>query len=132
MTTQLQNGTAHESAASCGANCEGARYTPRFDVVETADEVTLYGDLPGVQPGDLEITFENQELVIHGKVSPRWGAGNRYWAREYGVGDFHRTFAVSAGIDAQKIQAELTNGVLALHLPKAEAIKPRRIQVNAN
>lgn len=128
MTTALQTPTA-DLAVTRDEQQTGLRYTPRFDIVETAEELTLYGDFPGVQPADLEVRFENQELMIHGKVAAR-GAENRHWEREYGVGDFHRTFAVSEGIDAQRIQAELKNGVLTLHLPKAEALKPRRIQVN--
>jgi HSP20 family protein len=130
MTTALQTPPA-DAALAHEETRNGLRYTPRFDIVETAEELTLYGDLPGVQPADLDVRFENQELVIHGKVASRNGSENRHWEREYGVGDFHRTFAVSEGIDAHRIQAELKNGVLTLHLPKAEAVKPRRIQVNA-
>ena len=50
---------------------------------------------------------------------------------EYGVGDFHRTFAVTEDINPDGITAELANGVLTLHLPKAEEVKPRRIKVQA-
>lgn len=128
MTTALQT-PAGTGAASENA-CASARYIPRFDIVETADELTLYGDLPGVQPSDLEVRFENQEIVIHGKVASR-NTEDRHWEREYGVGDFYRSFSVAEGIDAPRIQAGLKNGVLTLHLPKAEAMKPRRIQVNA-
>jgi HSP20 family protein len=134
MTTALQSPASETVSREKGR--AGVRYTPRFDIVETAEELTLYGDLPGVQPADLEVRFENQELVIHGRVAARNDAGDRnnaatgHWEREYGVGDFYRTFAVSEGIDAQRIQAELKNGVLTLHLPKAEAVKPRKIQVN--
>jgi HSP20 family protein len=128
MSTALQNQTSEPVATWDSAN--GSRYTPRFDIVETADEVTLYGDLPGVRPEDLDVRFENQELVIHGKVADRGSIQNRCFEREYGIGDFHRTFALSEGIDAQGISAELKNGVLTLHLPKAEAIKARKIQVN--
>jgi HSP20 family molecular chaperone IbpA len=50
---------------------------------------------------------------------------------EYGVGDFYRTFRVSQQVDASRITAEYENGVLTLHLPKAEAARPRKIEVQA-
>jgi HSP20 family protein len=109
---------------------EGVTYTPRFDICETDNELVLYGDLPGVEPGDLDIHFEDSELAIHGKVAPR-RAEHRRVREEYGVGDYYRTFAVGESIDAEKISAELKNGVLTIHLPKAESVKPKRIEVRA-
>jgi HSP20 family molecular chaperone IbpA len=109
---------------------EGVTYTPRFDICETENEMVLYGDLPGVEASDLDIRFEDKELAIHGKVAPR-RAGQRRLRDEYGVGDFYRTFAVGEAVDAGKINAELKNGVLTIHLPKAESAKPKRIEVRA-
>lgn len=129
METTLQNGAAPAVVQPPSASA-GVCYSPRFDIVETAEELTLYGDFPGVRPEDLDIRFENQELVVHGKVQPRQGDERRF-EREYGIGDFYRKFAVSESIDPQKISAELKNGVLTLHLPKSEAVKPRKIQVRA-
>jgi HSP20 family protein len=51
---------------------------------------------------------------------------------EYGIGDFFRTFTIGETIDADKISAELKDGVLTLHLPKTEAVKPRRIEVQSS
>jgi HSP20 family protein len=109
---------------------DGVTYTPRFDICETEDELVLYGDLPGVEAGDLDIRFEDKELSIHGRVAPRQ-AEHRRVREEYGVGDYHRTFAVGESIDTGKIHAELKNGVLTVHLPKAESVKPKRIEVRA-
>ena len=103
-------------------------YTPRFDIAETEDELFLYGDLPGVEPDDLDIRFEDRELAVHGKVAPRH-ADKQHLRGEYGVGDFHRTFSVGESIDANGISAELKNGVLTIRLPKSEAVKPKRIEV---
>ena len=50
---------------------------------------------------------------------------------EYGIGDFYRTFSVAETIDGSKISAELKNGVLTVHLPKTEEVKPRRIEVTS-
>jgi HSP20 family protein len=67
--------------------------------------------------------------AIRAKVDPRQDDGMEYLVQEYGVGDYYRTFQVSETIDAAKISAEYADGVLTLHLPKAESSKPRRIRV---
>ncbi len=137
--TDTNNGNAvccaeQAPAGSCCTKQEAATsqesttYCPRFDIQETDDELVLYGDLPGVVPEDLEIRFEKGELTVHGKVAPQ-RSGTEALYREYGTGDFYRTFTVAETVDADAITAELHSGVLTLHLPKAEAAKPRRIQV---
>ena len=107
---------------------ESVTYTPRFDIWENENELLLYGDLPGVDAGNLDIRFEDKQLSIHGRVEPR-NNGVQYLYAEYGVGDFFRTFSIGESIDATKISAELKNGVLTVHLPKTEAVKPKRIEV---
>jgi len=72
-----------------------------------------------------------QRSAIHGRVCPRHESISFLYG-EYGIGDFYRTFAIGEVIDQEKISAELKNGVLALHLPKTEAVKSRRIEVKAN
>ena len=112
--------------AECSA--ERTTYCPRLDIQETDNEIVLYGDLPGVLPEDLDIRFENGELTIQGKVSPRHSDLKKVY-REYGVGNFYRSLSVSETIDVDAISAELNSGVLTLRLPKAESVKPRRIKV---
>lgn len=107
-------------------------YTPRCDIYETESEVVLCADLPGVKAEDLDVRYENQTLTIHGRVPPRQGEKLHYLLHEYGVGDFYRTFSIGEMIDAEKISAELTNGVLYVHLPKTEKVRPKRIEVRAN
>jgi HSP20 family molecular chaperone IbpA len=125
--------TANEKQAAESGGPEKtyqSTFVPRFDIWEGDDELLLYGDLPGVSADDLDIRFENRELSIHGAVKPRHQGEFVYG--EYDIGDFHRTFTVGEAIDAEKISAEMSNGVLTLRLPKSEKVKPRRIQVNAN
>ena len=109
----------------------GLTYTPRIDIWETDDELMLYADMPGVSGENLDIQFENRELRIHGKVTPRHAEINFLYG-EYGIGDFYRTFTIGETIDSEKISAELKDGVLTLHLPKTEAVKPRRIEVKSS
>lgn len=106
----------------------GATYTPRFDILENENELLLLGDLPGVAKEDLDLRFEKNELAIYGKAPPRQ-ENVEYLYSEYGVGDFYRAFTIGEAIDAANISAELKNGVLTIHLPKTEAVKPRRIAV---
>ncbi len=109
----------------------GMTYSPRIDIWETDDELVLFADMPGVTAENLDVRFENRELRIHGTVSPRHDNVNFLYG-EYGIGDFFRTFAIGESIDADKISAELKDGVLTLHLPKTEAHKPRKIEVKSN
>jgi HSP20 family molecular chaperone IbpA len=109
---------------------EAPIYQPRFDIVETDNELTLYGDMPGVEESHLDIRYENEQLSIDGKVPPR-NEDVTFLRQEYGVGDFHRSFTIGESIDNEKITAEVHNGVLVVHLPKAEAVKPKRIAVKA-
>jgi HSP20 family protein len=105
-------------------------YTPLVDVLEQPEGLVLYVDLPGVKSEDVDVRFENRELQIRGKVTPP-ATKPRYLLNEYGVGDFYRAFSITDDVDAQKISADLKDGVLTVHLPKAEALKQRRITVNA-
>lgn len=105
-------------------------YTPRFDILETADELLLFGDMPGVSPETLDVCFENEHLIVSGKVENRHD-GHEPLYTEYGIGDFYREFRISEAVDSDKITAELNGGVLKVHLPKAEAVKPKRIEVKA-
>jgi HSP20 family protein len=101
------------------------------DIIETPEELLLFADLPGVRSGDVDVRFENGELILHGRCNPRGNPAN-FLLSEYEVGDFYRVFALSESIDAEKINAELKQGVLTVHLPKAAAVKPRKITVQGN
>ncbi|MHB8864867.1 MAG: Hsp20/alpha crystallin family protein [Pirellulaceae bacterium] len=133
MTTELskQDSKQQESeVATVERTRGGLTYSPRIDIWETENELVLYADMPGVRADDLEIQFENRELRIHGKVRPRHENINFLYG-EYGIGDFYRTFTIGESIDAEGISAEVRDGVLKLHLPKTEAVKPRRITVKS-
>ena len=105
-------------------------FVPRIDIWEGEDELVLHADMPGVKPENVDIRFENRELTIFGKICPRYDDVQLMYG-EYSIGDFHRTFSIGEAIDAEKISAEISEGVLTLHLPKSEKVKPRRIAVKA-
>jgi HSP20 family molecular chaperone IbpA len=109
----------------------GEFYRPAVDILEHPDELLVHADIPGTKSEDIEVNFEDGALTIHAKVKERLHGGREPLIREYGVGDFRRTFRVSEIIDGTRISASYRDGVLTLRLPKAEAAKPRKIQVNA-
>lgn len=102
--------------------------TPVVDIYENDDELLLYADMPGVAKENITVTVDNGELVISGVRSlPRSGTVIR---EEFGDVKFRRTFSVPQTIDVEKVNAEMKDGVLRLHLPKSEAAKPRQIKIN--
>jgi HSP20 family protein len=106
----------------------GACYRPSVDILERSDELVVLADVPGASPGQIDLHFEDGTLTIHAKVQPR-NQDVAFLVREYGVGDYWRTFQVAETVDAGKITADYADGVLALHLPKPEAAKPRKIPI---
>jgi HSP20 family molecular chaperone IbpA len=106
-------------------------YRPNVDILELPDELVIRADLPGVSSDRIEIHFEDGSLTLKGQVGARPEPRGGYVLREYGVGDFHRVFAVNEQVDAARINAEYADGVLTVRLPKVEAARPRKIAVQA-
>jgi len=102
---------------------------PLVDLYENDDELLLVADLPGVTKDGLHIQFHDGVLSLEGRRDVREGAS--LVRAEYRVADFVRHFTVPDGIDVEKIDASLADGVLQLKLPKAAAVKPRKITIKA-
>jgi HSP20 family molecular chaperone IbpA len=109
----------------------GRTYVPVVDIIEKPDELLLVADVPGARAEDIDIQYENGQLALTAVVRPRQDENTNYLLCEYGVGDFSRSFQIGEGIDAGRIAAEVSEGVLTLHLPKSEAATPRKINVKA-
>lgn len=128
--------TAVKEPGETGSDTERTRsgiyYRPRVDIVEGAEELLLYADMPGLSNDQIEIHFERGTLEIYGRVLPRQADGTKFCRREYGVGDFYRSFQVSEEIDSERISAEYKLGVLTLRLPKSSAARPRKIAVTTS
>lgn len=119
-----------EGNANVPERIEQATYfTPLVDIIETGEEFVFQADLPGVTAEDVDVSYENGVLTIEGRVQPRQPEGRSYVWREYGVGHFYRQFSLNGEINPDGIRAELKNGVLELHVPKAESAKTRRIEI---
>ena len=104
-------------------------YSPATDILETAQELTLYMDMPGVAKKDVDVKLEKNLLTVEGRIDQsRYEALKAQYA-EYNVGHYTRSFQLSSEIDTDHIGARIENGLLVLTLPKAEQAKPKQIQV---
>ncbi len=111
---------------------EERSYRPRVDIVEDGKALTLYADLSGVSADSLSVHLEKGVLTVHGDVAERQPEATKYLLREYGVGNYHREFQVGEEIDAERIQAELRDGVLIVKIEKLAPDPPKRIDVKSN
>ncbi|MGO9288785.1 MAG: Hsp20/alpha crystallin family protein [Polyangia bacterium] len=105
-------------------------FVPRFDVHETAGEIMFRADLPGIQQKDLDITLTANQLRIAGRREATKHEENEhsYLAeREYGA--FERVFTLPEGVDGEKVQATMNDGVLSLVVPKKPETQPRQIPI---
>lgn len=102
---------------------------PLVDIYENQDEILLIADMPGVATQDLGLRVDKDVLNLEGRTSYPNGKGLLRCESEPCV--FARSFTIPHTIDADKISASLEKGVLTVHLPKREAIKPRQIPVSA-
>jgi len=103
--------------------------TPPVDVIEDANGITLYADLPGVTRETLNLHVTADELTIDATSSLAVPQGLQSSHTEVGLGRFHRMFTLSKELDTAKVTAELAQGVLRLRIPKAEHAQPRRIDI---
>lgn len=105
-------------------------YSPAVDILETEDELVLLAEMPGVAREGVSVDLENGILTVAGRMRPRaLDKEFRALAREFEPGHFSRSFALADEIDAQKIEATMSRGVLRLRLPKSPAARARRIVV---
>ena len=99
-----------------------------IDVWSTPEAFQVNAYLPGVNPEDVEITFEADELLIRGKL-PATAEGAEFIKRELYHGAFSRRLSFHVPVDAERIEAHFHNGLLTLSIPKAEAVKPKQIKI---
>jgi HSP20 family protein len=110
-------------------------YFPAADVVVTDDDVKVNMDVPGLSVDDIEIELVDDVLTIRGERAYPYATGEhgtRVWQRlERGFGKFERILRLPKGLDPEKIEASMHDGVLTLSLPKPEAHRPRRIEITS-
>jgi len=108
------------------------RFTPRTDIIETAERYLISLDLPGFPPEHVEVSLERETLVVQGRKneSGSW-AGTIVHQSERPMNDFVRKFRLPRGVDPDQAKAQFSLGVLKISLPKSAEALPRQIQIQS-
>jgi HSP20 family protein len=126
-----RNGGSRTADAQNGMQAPAQRVSQLpLDAYATEDAFVLTAYLPGVDPENVEIVFEGEELTIRGTFQPQV-ENVEYVKRELYHGGFERRLTFNVPVNADAIEATYELGVLTLRVPKAEAIKPKQIKVQA-
>ena len=113
-------------------NIEEPKVIFPVDIRISDDEYMVEAFLPGVATEDLDIQIESNVVTIKGELKIERNEDDRYLLRERPSGMFQRAIELPDDLDADKVEAELKNGVLTLRLPKSELAKPRKIKISNN
>ena len=117
----------YDYAANGGSREQRSLRLP-IDAFATETEFVISAELPGVNPDQVEITFEGDELTIRGEFNPV-RAETDYLMQERFQGPFERMLTFNVPVDGDGIDATFENGVLKLVVPKAESVRPKQIKV---
>jgi len=105
-------------------------WTPAVDVIEDEHEIVLRADLPGMKQDDIKIELTAEALTLSGsRPAPDEADREKHVRIERVYGPFQRSFTIGVPLQQDKVTAQYHDGVLEIHLPKAEEIKPKRVEV---
>jgi len=108
------------------------RWVPAMDLVETDDHLVLKADLPGMSKEDVDIEVKDNVLTVSGeRKAEHEDKTDGYYRIERAFGSFSRSLTLPQGIDSGAIDADFTDGVLEVRLPKPERRKPTRVSIGA-
>jgi HSP20 family protein len=110
---------------------QGPRVMP-MDLYRDGDHYVLSADLPGIDPGSVDIDVDGQLLTIRAERTLRGRDGVKWLAHERQSGSFLRQLSLGQGVDPERISATYENGVLSVTIPVSERAKPRKIQVSSS
>ncbi|MFB4319848.1 Hsp20/alpha crystallin family protein [Actinomadura sp. 21ATH] len=100
-----------------------------MDGIRRADDVVLRFDLPGIDPGSIEVTVDRGVLSVTARREEEFGEDERVFVRERVMGTFTRRVYLSEHLDAEAVEAAYDNGVLAVRIPVLEKARPRKVAV---
>jgi HSP20 family protein len=109
---------------------QGPRLMP-MDLYRDGDTYVLNADLPGIDPGSVDIDVDGQLLTIRAERTLASGDGVKWITRERQAGSFLRQLSLGQGVDTDRISANYVNGVLSVTIPVSEKAKPRKIAVES-
>jgi HSP20 family protein len=105
---------------------------PPVNIFRNANgDAVIRAELPGVKPEQLSVTVERRRLTLSGERAPEAAGNGGYHRRERASGKFSRSMELPADLDVDRADATFRGGVMTLHIPRAEAAKPRQITVKA-
>ena len=107
----------------------GLVFTPEVDILETENDIILLADMPGVKTENLTIDLRDNVLTLSGYSDDEENKDAIVLISEYEDGTYYRQFHINEVVDQDKIDAQMSDGVLRLTLPKVEKAKPRQITV---
>jgi len=118
-----ERGTAQTSSAT-------RLWSPAVDVAETANDIVLRAELPGLKQEDIDIELSGDTLTLRGERKYENEERKDNFVRvERSYGRFQRSFTLAVPVNVEQVKATYKDGILEVHLPKSEAIKPRKVQV---
>lgn len=107
-----------------------ATFQPTFELKETPKELIVKADLPGVKENEFELTVAGNRLTISGKrEEEKIQEGEKYHLIERTYGAFSRSLSLPEEVDANKIKAQLKDGVLMVNIPKSPEIQPKKVNI---
>ncbi len=112
---------------------ESGTWIPPIDLSETNDKFTIKAEIPGIDPKEIDISVNNNTLLIKGeKKEEKEEKGKNFYRMERRYGSFSRSIDLPASVDTNKVSAEYKNGVLEINLQKKEEVKPKQINVKVS
>lgn len=104
---------------------------PALNVWQTDEALVAEAELPGFKMDDLELLVTDDTLTIKGRRQIHWPEQAEVIRAERAAGEFERTLSLPFPIDADRVDATLTSGILRITMPKSEAVRPRKITISA-
>lgn len=123
--------TDNTSIQKTDKNLQERYFEPYLDVFEENRKVFCVLDMPGVEKGNVDITFDKGNLTVTGKVTRYIDEKWNLLSGEYRIGDYRRTIAFSDAVDPARIEAKLDNGVLTLTVPRRQELE-KSIEIKVN
>lgn len=112
-----------------------ARQGPRLmpvDLYREGDQYVLSADMPGIDPGSVDVDVDGQLLTIRAQRTPSSVDGVKWLAQERPYGSYLRQFSLGVGVDSDRISAHYDNGVLSVVIPVSDRAKPRKIEIESS
>lgn len=130
MTTQASVTSSGERAAQTQGEPKRS-LRPAVDIFENGDAITLLADLPGVSDNTLSVEVDDKTLTIQGEIALDMPGDLESLYADVRSTHYQRAFTLSSELDAARISASLSNGLLTVKIPKREEVRPRKIEISA-